>query len=123
MAQIDINKLKKTTPNKTESTEFEHVEPTKTQPQFAELTDNTSKESENHSETDKKAEPTETKKAIAIVRYIGYGVWKDSRGELWANEDKTVNIVSQREYSADEYQERDDLRFMVGYGAMKMTIV
>lgn len=71
--------------------------------------------------TDEKATATNGK--AVIVEYVGGSIWKDSEGKLWAKTDNGAGIKPQRQYSADEYEKREDLKFMVGYGEMKATFV
>lgn len=133
MSKIDLNtkqeEVKTQTSNSTETEKLANVEPAKTQTQSAELTDNTSAKSENTQKTDKqtnKAEQkTEDKKGTVVVTYIGSGVWKDESGELWASTipASAGSIINERQYSASEYDSREDIKFMVGYGAMKATFV
>lgn len=71
--------------------------------------------------TDEKATATNGK--AVIVEYVGGSIWKDSEDKLWARTDNGAGIKPQRQYSADEYEKREDLKFMVGYGEMKATFV
>lgn len=114
MGKLNINDLKK-------STELKTSEQTETKVEPAELINNTTEAKEDINEISKDTENKAENKVI--VRYIGGGVWKDSRGKLWSNTDKTQNILSERPYSESEYEEREDLKFMVSYGAMKVTHV
>lgn len=115
MAKIDINALKK-------STELEKSEQAEPKAESAELTDNAIEEAEDINEI--KEEQTEEKESgKVIVRYVGSGIWKDSKGDLWAKEDKTKNILTERQYSKSEYETREDIKFMVSYGAMQITEV
>lgn len=118
MAQIDMDKIKKPVQNSTELKESEHVKQAETPAKPVELIDNATEGHEDNNETDKETEPTK-----AVVRYVGSGVWKDAKKELWSNENRTRNIVNERTYSVDEYNEREDIKFMVGYGAMQVTFV
>lgn len=59
-----------------------------------------------------------------IVEYVGNSIWVDSNNNKWSRNDvKGTSIKSQRTYSAQEYESRDDLKFMVKYGEMKLTVV
>ena len=63
-------------------------------------------------------------KAKYVVEYIAGGIWKDAKGEYWANKNIVgTNIANTRAYIEAEYDSRDDLRFMVQYGSMKATKV
>lgn len=122
MAQIDMKnaKIKKST----------DVKPAEAPEQLAESTDNASEKQENTNEIDKsdenKEEKTDTKASEsgkAVLTYVGSSVWKDAKGEFWARENKTQNILSERQYDMSEYEDREDLKFMVKYGEMKLTRV
>lgn len=59
-----------------------------------------------------------------VVEYVGNSVWVDSNNDKWSRNDvKGTSIKSQRTYPAQEYESRDDLKFMVQYGEMKLTVV
>ena len=133
MGKIDLNakpeEVKTQTGNLTETEKFANVEPAKAPTQSVESTDNTSVKSENTQKTDRQTDKTKQKaednKGTVVITYIGSGVWKDESGELWA---PTVpasagSIINERQYSASEYDSREDIKFMVGYGAMKATFV
>lgn len=126
MAQVDMKDIKnKTTNTDVKSTKIDKsndVKPAETHEDAGELIDNTPDESENHSEaTEENKETTGSDKVV--VQYVGNSVWKDTEGKLWSRENKTKNILSTRQYKASEYEERSDLKFMVGYGEMKVTYV
>lgn len=98
--------------------------------QPAELINNAMETSEDTNETteEPKAETTEKKPEAetsnkVVIRYVGGGVWKDSKGDLWASVNKSNNILSERQYTKDEYEKRSDIKFMVRYGAMTETYV
>lgn len=78
---------------------------------------------ETAQKTDEKATATATKGKAVIVEYVGGSIWQDSEKKLWAKTDNGAGIKPQRQYSAEEYEKRDDLKFMVGYGEMKATFV
>ena len=125
MAKIDMNKIKENTINSTEVKESKTDKRTETAIKSKELTNNASEIATDNNET--KQEPTKAIKAEAgnkvIIRYIGSGIWKDSDGKFWASENKSDNILNERQYSISEYNKRDDIKFMVKYGAMKETHV
>ena len=91
----------------------------------AELTGNTTEGQKDTNETTQKPDEkaTATKGKTVIVEYVGGSIWKDSEKKLWAKTDNGAGIKSQRQYSAEEYEKREDLKFMVGYGEMKATFV
>lgn len=107
-----------------------------------ELKDNTQNESENPNESEQKAdEETKSDEVVvnaedtdivdiagsgiekAVVRYIGTGIWKDENGLLWSKNDDGNAIKSERVIAKHDYDERKDIKFMVGYGAMAVTFV
>ena len=109
--------------NKADSNELKELTEAnvaETQADMPELTDNTSNELENHNEVDSKA--TENKKAV--LTFIGNGEWKDSKGEMWSrNERPSAEVLATRSYLESEYEGREDLKFMVRYGEMKVSLV
>lgn len=59
-----------------------------------------------------------------IITFIGNGIYTDSKKDMWYKGDHdNPNVRSQREYIDNNYKNREDLHFMVEYGAMKHTIV
>lgn len=117
----DAKKVKesKEAVNSNELSELSNVEPVETPETPVELIDNVSKESED---TQEATEEAEEKKAV--VTYVGNGTWRDGNGKIWSRTEKpNIDIVATRSYSKDEYDEREDIKFMVKYGAMKVTLV
>lgn len=102
--------------------ELKTVDGTETAETSVELTDNTTKEPETAPEPEpmpEKEEPKEPEHTKSmVVTYIGSGIWKDSENSLWAREDKGNAIRKTRIYPVGLYEKRDDIKFMVGYGAM-----
>lgn len=126
MAQIDMSKLMTGTQNSTESEELKHDEQPKTQAESVGLINNETERHEDINEIKPQTQTTEEETQAgekAVVCYIGNGIWKDSKGALWADTDKTANIVRERKYTVEEYNEREDLKFMVSYGVMRVTFV
>lgn len=136
MAKIDLNAEKKVTEevktqtgNSTEIEKLANVEPAKAPTQSTESTHNTSVNSGNTQKADKEQakseQKAEEKTGTVIVTYTGSGVWKDETGALWASNvpASASSIINERQYSASEYDSREDIKFMVGYGAMKTTFV
>lgn len=125
MAQIDINKLKGNNAELAKSNELNGNEQAETGQASAELTDNTSETAEDTSETKVETPHEEESKAgtVVVVIYVGGGIWKDEAGKLWSAKNMTNNILSERQYSKEEYDKREDIKFMVGYGAMKISVV
>lgn len=115
MAQIDMNKLKAGTVNSNKAEELKASEQPKTGKQPVELTDN-ALEGQNDTDEIKAKTEAEDRETMAVVRYVGSGVWKDSTGVVWKNNDN-------HKYLIPEYNKREDLKFMVGYGAMEVTFV
>lgn len=91
----------------------------------AELTGNATEGQKDTNETAQKTDEkaTATKGKAVIVEYVGGSVWQDSGKKLWAKTGNGAGIKPQRQYSVEEYEKRDDLKFMVGYGEMKATFV
>lgn len=125
MAQVDINKLKGNNPELAKSDELNKTEQTEAGQASAESIDNTSEKAENTNETKKETPHEEESKAgaVVVVIYVGGGIWKDEAGKLWSAKNMTNNILSERQYSKEEYDKREDIKFMVGYGAMKISVV
>lgn len=125
MAQVDINKLKGNNAELAKSNELNETEQVETGQAFAELTDNTSETAEDTSETKEETPHEEESKAgtVVVVTYVGGGIWKDEAGKFWSAKNVTDNILSERQYSKEEYDKREDIKFMVGYGAMKISVV
>lgn len=125
MAQVDINKLKGNNPELAKSDELNKTEQTEAGQASAELTDNTSETAEDTRETKGETPYEEESKAgtVVVVTYVGSGIWKDEAGKLWSAKNMTNNILSERQYSKEEYDKREDIKFMVGYGAMKISVV
>lgn len=124
MAQVDINKLKGNNAELAKSNELNEAEQAEGQAS-AELTDNTSETAEDTRETKEETPHEEESKAstVVVVTYVGSGIWKDEAGKLWSTKNVTNNILSERQYSKEEYDKREDIKFMVGYGAMKISVV
>lgn len=125
MAKINMDDIKKDTVNSTQIDGLETNEQAEANKQPAELINNASETPEDTNEIDKETEAKDEDKASGkvVVRYVGGGIWKDSKGNLWASENKSATILNERQYSADEYENREDIKFMVRYGAMKETYV
>ena len=122
---------KKTTANSTESTKSADVSAAVAPSDGAESTDNASETAEDTEKTE--AEATEEKAGEAatsaaskkvLVEYCGNGVWKDAKGKCWSRIEKpTVDILASRSFEQNDYDRRDDLKFMVKYGEMKIRLV
>lgn len=125
MAQVDINKLKGNNAELAKSNELSETEQAEIGQASAELTDNTSETAEDTSETKEETPHEEESKAgtVVVVTYVGGGIWKDEAGKLWSAKNVTNNILSERQYSKEEYDKREDIKFMVNYGAMKISVV
>ena len=125
MAQVDINKLKGNNAELSKSNELNETEQAEAGHASAELTDNTSETAEDTSETKEETPHEEENKAgtVVVVTYIGGGIWRDEAGKLWSAKNMTDNILSERQYSKEEYDKREDIKFMVGYGAMRISVV
>ena len=124
MGQISMDKIKKNTGNSAKSKELETIEQAEVKTESTELTDDTSEKAEAISETEPNVHAEKSgAEGKAVVTYIGKGIWRDANKELWAPNNKSDTIVSERQYTIDEYERREDIKFMVGYGAMKVTYV
>lgn len=70
---------------------------------------------------------SESPKAVAssgirhVVMYLAGGIWCDHEGQYWCR-DKKGNCIQAKTFTDAEYQKREDIKFMVEYGAMKDTI-
>ena len=80
-------------------------------------------ETEPGHESEEQQEPEQDKVQAAgvLVKYIGASIWRDEEGKYWASEKKSDNILTERQFTAEEYDRRDDIKFMVQYGEMKAT--
>lgn len=108
--------------NSTKSTKSNSKSKTETRKNTVELTDNVSENLENTQKTED-VKPAYVGSRKAILVYIGNGVWKDSIGDHWSRTDKpNARILSTRSYDEEEYNKRDDLKFMVKYGEMRMSL-
>lgn len=102
----------------TKSNKSSNAKPAFATPSMEELTGNTSEDKENASKIKE-----DTSKKKAIITYVGNGVWRDAKGVCWSRVEKVnVNILTTRSYDEAEYNEREDLKFMVKYGEMKLTL-
>lgn len=52
------------------------------------------------------------------VTYIANGIWTDSTGQAWSREAKGRSI-SDKTFTVNEYDKRDDIHYMVKHGLMK----
>lgn len=68
-------------------------------------------------------------KSKHVVKFIGGGVWKDMKGKSWSNSvEGNPEILPERIYETEVSEEvflndRTDIKFMVGYGQMKITTI
>ena len=77
--------------------------------------------SEQKPEEQQEPEQDKVQPAGVLVKYIGASIWRDGDGEYWASEKKSDGILTERQFTAEEYDKRDDIKFMVQYGEMKAT--
>lgn len=89
-------------------------------------------ESENTQETETQAEERATEsESVAksasnihhLVEYIGNGVWIDSKGVHWARNIENTDMTSNKDFSDEDFASREDIQFMIQYGAMKHTTI
>ena len=131
MAQVDINKLKGNNAELAKSNELNGTEQAETGQASVELTDNTSETAEDTEKTEAEATEEKTEEAATsaaskkvLVEYCGNGVWKDAKGKCWSRIEKpAVDILASRSFEQNDYDRRDDLKFMVKYGEMKIRLV
>lgn len=125
--EFDFNKNKKEakevvtpTVNTDELGKSTDVKPVEAPIDTPELTGNVSDKAENKAETEAKAPNGEK----VVLMYLGGGVYRDKEGKCWSRDEKpNANILSTRAYAVDEYEAREDLKFMVQYGEMKKSLV
>ena len=104
--------------NSTKSNKSDDKKQTKPQQNKQNGSVNTEKKEQNNEKSNQQEQPKEE------TQTKSNGVWIDSENQKWANKDVPgTNIKCQRKYSADEYDKRDDIKFMVSYGEMKLTTV
>lgn len=129
MAKQINTKVTAPTPELSESTELNKAEHAETGAGIEKQADNASEEPEKPSETEPGHEPEEqqgpgqdkVQAAGVLVKYIGASIWRDEEGKYWASEKKSDNILTERQFTAKEYDKRGDIKFMVQYGEMKAT--
>ena len=119
----EVNKVIKTTTGLNQNKPSSDVKKVDTPIKSDELTNNTEENKENTNEIAQEQADTQNATEMVVVTYVGHSIYKDEHKELWANIDKSENILSTRQYTAEEYDKREDLKFMVGYGEMKATNV
>lgn len=114
--------------NSTKIEELKTEEPIKTEETVTEEPINTQETAEDTNEVKAEEAKTETEEPIeeqdlegkVIVQYVGNGVWQDSTGQYWARQ-KEGSIISEKVFSNEDYDKAEDVKFMVGYGEMKLT--
>lgn len=129
MAKQINTKVTAPTPELSESTELNKAEHAETGAGIEKQADNASEEPEKPSETEPGHEPEEqqepeqdkVQEAGVLVKYIGASIWRDGEGKYWASEKKSDSILTERQFTAEEYDKRDDIKFMVQYGEMRAT--
>ena len=120
-AKADEKEVKTATPNSTESKESSNTAPTNAGQASDKPIDNQSEAKKDTNESTAKADETTGK--TAVVRYVGASIWKDEKGNFWSKEDQGESILAERQMPTEEYEKRADLKFMVGYGEMKVSFV
>lgn len=129
MAKQINTKVTAPTPELSESTELNKAEYAETGAGIEKQADNASEEPEKPSETEpgheseEQQEPEQDKVQAAgvLVKYIGASIWRDEEGKYWASEKKSDSILTERQFTAEEYDKRGDIKFMVQYGEMRAT--
>lgn len=118
-AKADEKEVKAVTPNSTESKESANTEPTNAgQASDKSIGDQSEAKKDTNESTAKTDKP---KGKTAVVTYLGTSIWKDEKGNFWSKQDAGESILSERQMPTEEYEKREDLKFMVGYGEMKVT--
>ena len=124
---MEAKNITKTDEKATANQPIQQAKPNEQPNASTELTGNATEEQKDTNETaqkpDEKATATATAGKAVIVEYVGGSIWQDSEKKLWSKTGNGAGIKPQRQYSAEEYEKRDDLKFMVGYGGMKATCV
>lgn len=115
--KTDAKEVKTATSNSTGSKESSNITPTN-----AGQASNKSIGNQSEAKKDTNESTAQTGKT-AVVRYVGTSIWKDEKGNFWSKEDQGESILAERQMPADEYEKRADLKFMVGYGEMKVSFV
>lgn len=116
-AKADEKEVKTATPNSTEPKESSNTAPTNAGQASDKPIDNQSEAKKDTNES------TASTGKTAVVRYIGASIWKDEKGNFWSKEDQGESILAERQMQTEEYEKRADLKFMVGYGEMKVSFV
>ena len=121
--KIDIQNMNlNPIPNSTELNELEQPKGAEIQSNDQNKSDSVLKGLENPKEI-KQNDGEETVKKH-VLTYIAGGIWIDSNGQKWSRQPISgTDIVNVREYHDNDYQNRDDLQFMVNYGSMTITTI
>lgn len=53
-----------------------------------------------------------------MVTFVGQGIWIDGHGNAWCKTERD-NMITTKTFTDDEFNSREDIVFMVRYGAMK----
>lgn len=109
-----------------ENKQLEEVKQVDTPIKSDELINNAEEDKKDNNEIVQESETKEAEKQspnMVVIQYVGNGIYVDDHKDMWANSNKSKNIVQSRQYTADEYDKRKDLQFMVNYGEMKAIIV
>lgn len=114
---------KPTLANSDELGKLDEVKGTEAPQNTVNESDDMTKKSEEPQEKAKETKE-ETKSIIHVVEYVGTGIWVDSKRVSWSSvEHRGTDIIKQRNITDEEFQTREDIKFMIGYGAMRETIV
>lgn len=122
MGKINMNNKVKDEHIGTHTDEQAVTDPIPTAVEHPELVEQPKVEEPTPNESENTAKAVKSEE-IVIVNYIGGGAWVDEKGYYWANENKSETILCERQYSKEEYEKREDIKFMVAYGAMKRTTI
>lgn len=116
---IDMNKLNK-------NQKLDESGQAEAKPDTENKSGNSKKAAQNTRKTkaEQAVQQTEETHGICVLTYIANGIWVDQNGAKWsASPVDGTNIKNVRKYSKNDYDSRSDLKFMVKYGSMTLTIV
>lgn len=109
--------------NKPELNKIDNTE-TANQPQTPENVSDASVDStiadESIRELDKTSAPINAQRRHSVI-YLAGGIWRDSHGIYWCR-DKKKNCISSMVLTDEEFSTRDDIKYMIQYGAIKDII-
>lgn len=117
--QMDPSLLKPANSAKVE--ELKESEGAETPTEAPEIKETAKEESEEPQEQTEKGATSNNKKHV--LKYVATGAWIDQEHRTWAKNHENPDIIDTMTISDDEYQSRQDLQFMVSYGAITDVVV